>query len=140
MYLYDLLLQTGLALVVGTVLGLISFMWGQRNGGIRVFVIISVGCCLTAYLSVNLGVIINQPWMADPARVAAQLVSAVGFLVAGIIWYQDNQAKGLSSAALLWVTAILGLMIGGGNYVHAIVAVFAVVLVIIVSELRYRWN
>lgn len=140
MYLYDLLVQTGLALVVGSILGLISFIWGQRNGGIRVFVIISVGCCLTAYLSINLGVIIEQPWMADPARIAAQLVSAVGFLVAGIIWYQDNQARGLSSAALLWVTAILGLMIGSGYYTHAMIALFAVIMVILVGELHYRWN
>jgi len=138
LYLYDLLVSIGLALLVGTILGLVSFLWGQRNAGIRVFAIISVGCCLAAYMSINLGIVVKQPWMADPARIAAQLVSAVGFMVAGLIWYLDNQAKGLSSAALLWVTAIMGLMIGAGYYRNALISAFTIGVMLALVEIRTR--
>ncbi|MGE5453671.1 MAG: MgtC/SapB family protein [Methylocystaceae bacterium] len=141
MYLYDLLLQAGLALLVGTVFGLVSFLLGERNAGIRVFAIICVGCCLAAYLSVNFGILTKSPWMVDPTRIAAQLVSAVGFIVAGMIWIHDSQAKGLSSAALLWVTAIMGLMIGCGSYREVIVAAFMIGILLLVIELRYwQWR
>lgn len=139
MYFYDLLVRLAIALLVGFGFGLVSYFLGQRNAGIRVFVIISLGCSLTTFISVNSGIMVKQPWMADPGRITAQLVSAVGFMVAGIIWYRDNRAKGLSSAALLWVTAIIGIMIGAGFYRETVVAVVTVALILLLVEFRYNY-
>ncbi|MGE5381678.1 MAG: MgtC/SapB family protein [Methylocystaceae bacterium] len=137
MYTFDFILQMGLALLVSTIFGLISFFWGQRYAGVRVFILINLGCCLATYISINTRILVNQPWIGDPARIAAQLITAMGFIMAGIIWYRDNQVRGLSSAALLWVNAIIGIMIGAGYYRETVVSVLMVGIFLLLVELRY---
>jgi uncharacterized membrane protein YhiD involved in acid resistance len=74
----------------------------------------------------NLGL----PWVSDPGRIAAQIISALGFLGTGLIWVsEDFKVKGLSIAASLWLTAILGILIGAG--MQKIVIIFIVVLLFI---------
>ena len=68
----------------------------------------------------------------DPSRIAAQVVSGVGFLGAGIIFKEKGTVKGLSTAAGIWITAAIGLSIGSGMYA---IGIFVTVLVLIAFEI-----
>jgi putative Mg2+ transporter-C (MgtC) family protein len=64
----------------------------------------------------------------DPARIAAQVVTGIGFIGAGTIIFQKNVVKGLTTAAGLWVTAAVGMACGVGMYVLAIVSTLLVLI------------
>ncbi|HQB45785.1 MAG TPA: MgtC/SapB family protein, partial [Polyangiaceae bacterium] len=65
----------------------------------------------------------------DPSRIAAQVVSGVGFLGAGVIIFRDNTVRGLTTAATVWAVAGVGLAAGGGLYVAALVGTAFMLLV-----------
>ncbi len=73
----------------------------------------------------------------DPARVAAQVVSGISFLGAGVIFKNHGMVKGLTTAAGLWVTAGIGLAVGGGLY---IVGIFATVLVAVLQIVMHKFQ
>lgn len=81
-------------------------------------------------------VILTDDIVLDPARVAAQVVSGVGFLGAGMILVQRQSIQGLTTAAGIWATAGIGLAIGSGMYT---VSIFATILVLIGLELLKRF-
>ena len=72
---------------------------------------------------------------ADPARIAAQVVSGISFLCAGVIFKQGNMVKGLTTAAGLWATAGIGLALGAGMY---LLGVFATLLVLALQIVMHR--
>ena len=74
---------------------------------------------------------------ADPARIAAQVVSGISFIGAGVIFKNGNTVKGLTTAAGIWATAAVGLAFGSGLYY---IAVFVTVLVILIQLLMHRFN
>lgn len=74
---------------------------------------------------------------ADPARVAAQVVSGISFLGAGVIFKNGNTVKGLTTAAGIWATAAVGLACGSGMYY---IAIFVTVLIVIIQLLMHRFN
>ena len=76
---------------------------------------------------------------ADPARIAAQVVSGVGFLGAGMIYFNRHLVKGLTTAAGIWATAGVGLAIGAGLYVIGIVATGLLVLTQVILHKNYKF-
>ena len=74
---------------------------------------------------------------ADPARIAAQVVSGISFLGAGVIFKNNGSVSGLTTAAGLWATAGIGLAVGGGMY---IMGVFTTVLIILFQYLLHRFK
>lgn len=74
---------------------------------------------------------------ADPARIAAQIVSGVGFLGAGVIFHNNNSVRGLSTAAGLWATAGIGMTIGAGIYG---LGVFATVILYVIQWLIHKYE
>lgn len=74
---------------------------------------------------------------ADPARIAAQVVSGISFIGAGVIFKNGNTVKGLTTAAGIWATAAVGLAFGSGMYY---IAVFVTLLVLVVQLLMHRFN
>src|SRR4029077_17037060 len=79
----------------------------------------------------------------DPTRIAAQIVTGVGFLGAGSILRQGEEVRGLTTAASIWVTTAIGMAVGFGYYTTAVVATFAVVLVLVLIrpvEMRFIRN
>lgn len=76
---------------------------------------------------------------ADGARIAAQVVSGIGFLGAGMIFVHKNTITGLTTAAGVWATAGVGLAIGAGMYVVGICAAFIIVLTQIILHGNFRW-
>ena len=115
-----------------------------KEGGIRTHIIV---CCAASLIMViskygfvdmtNVGdAALSGTRSADPARVAAQVVSGIGFLGAGVIFKNDGIVKGLSAAACIWATAAIGLAMGAGMW---IVGLAATVLVTLLQWMLYHF-
>jgi putative Mg2+ transporter-C (MgtC) family protein len=105
-------LDIGVALLIGFVIGF-ERQWGQHPAGLRTNVLVSVGAALFVSLS----------WLwhdtGNPTRIAAQVVSGIGFLGGGVILREGLNIKGMTTAATLWCTAALGAMAGAGFVLEA---------------------
>jgi putative Mg2+ transporter-C (MgtC) family protein len=99
--------------------------WTGKWAGLRTHMLIAVGATLVTEVSLHFG---------DSGRLAAQVVSGVGFLGAGTIIQSRGAVHGLTTAAGLWVAAALGIAVGAGAYGEAVVATIA--LLLILSALR----
>ncbi|RXT15436.1 MgtC/SapB family protein [Ammoniphilus sp. CFH 90114] len=130
-----MMLRLGLAALLG---GIIGWERERRNkqAGFKTHLLVSVGSALIMLTSIyGFGDhLLNHPNARfDPARLAAQVVSGIGFLGAGAILRHSNQViTGLTTAATLWVVAAIGLSVGSGFYVPAIattaIVMFSVLL------------
>lgn len=113
-------------LITAALAALIGYDREKQNkaAGIRTNIIVSVISCLIMLLSVEVAEACDSASgvVGDPARLAAQVVSGIGFLGAGTIIKQDDKVEGLTTAASLWGVAGLGLAVGYGMYDVAIVA------------------
>lgn len=113
----SIILRLLMAVIFGGVIGLERGIKG-RPAGMRTYMLVCMASTLV--MCTNL-YIAEQYGAADPTRMAAQVVSGIGFLGVGtIIITRNNQVKGLTTAAGLWASACLGLAIGSGFYVGAI--------------------
>lgn len=89
----------------------------QKDAGLRTNILISVGAALFTLMSIE----ISGP-SGDPGRIAAQIVTGIGFLGAGAIIRTDSGVQGLTTAATVWVNAAVGVAAGGGKYHLAFIA------------------
>lgn len=130
--LLEIFLRLAAALVAGGIIGY-ERERDSQPAGLRTHMILALGAALVMILSVNIGI----KFGSDPARLAAQVVSGVGFLGAGAILRFGFNVKGLTTASTLWTTAMVGMAIGYGYY---LVSLFAVVITIIVLTLVERFE
>lgn len=116
----DLLVKLVLAVVLGGVIGLEREIAG-KPAGLRTNILICVGAALLTDVSVQIGAGASpgMPRVGDPARIAAQIVTGIGFIGAGTIMQARGTVIGLTSAATIWVVAAIGMAIGAGQYVEA---------------------
>src|SRR5438045_7072868 len=114
----DLLLKLGLAVILGGAIGLEREIKG-KPAGLRTNILICVGSALLTDVSMRIGLVDGGPRIGDPARLAAQIVSGIGFIGAGTIMQGGGMVTGLTSAATIWVVAALGIAIGAGFYIEA---------------------
>lgn len=119
-------------LIVGAVLGAIVGFERERTGqpaGLRTHIILVVGATLTMTLSINLPIEFkNLTPNGDPSRLAAQVISGIGFLGAGAIFRYGPSVKGLTTATSLWTMAIVGLVVGAGHYTAAVTATLVILV------------
>ena len=120
---WDVIIRVALGFGLGCVIG-IERQWRAKNAGLRTNALV----CLGATLFVIMGGYSFHGPGADPTRVAAQIVSGIGFLGAGVIMKQGATITGLNTAATMWATAAVGALAGGGMYDVAIVGTAAIVL------------
>jgi putative Mg2+ transporter-C (MgtC) family protein len=126
----DLLVKLGLAVLLGGIIGFEREVAG-KPAGLRTNILICVGAALLMELSINLAVNTNGATPGtDPTRIAAQIVSGVGFLGAGTIMHSQGMVTGLTSAATIWVVAAIGMTIGAGEYIEGIGAGLLVTFVL----------
>jgi putative Mg2+ transporter-C (MgtC) family protein len=125
----DLLVKLLLAVLLGGVIGFERELAG-KPAGLRTNILICVGAALLMDVSVRVG-IINGTRMGDPGRIAAQIVSGVGFLGAGTIMQSQGMVTGLTSAATIWVVAAIGMTIGAGLYIEGMGAGLLVTFVLV---------
>ncbi|MBI4494573.1 MAG: MgtC/SapB family protein [Chloroflexi bacterium] len=95
----------------------------QRPAGLRTHMLVAAGAA--AYTVASAYAFLGQGTVRDPARIAAQIVTGVGFLGAGTIWRTPSTVRGLTTAASIWLVAAIGLLAGSGLYA---VAVFSTIL------------
>ncbi|NLY54177.1 MAG: MgtC/SapB family protein [Firmicutes bacterium] len=119
-------------LVVATLLGGIIGLQREsvnRPAGFRTHVLVSVGSALVMLVSIyGFNAETMGGRFSDPARLAAQVVSGIGFLGAGTILKEGSSVRGLTTAASLWVVAGVGLAVGSGFYLGAVVTTVIVFL------------
>lgn len=120
---FELTVRLSLALILGGAIG-IEREYRAKEAGFRTHFLVALGSALFCVVS-QYGFGID---LKDSSRVAAQVVSGIGFLGAGTIIFQKNMVRGLTTAAGLWVTAAIGLACGTGMYVAATIATAMVLL------------
>jgi len=120
----DALLRLALAAALGGAIGL-DREFHEKPAGLRTNMLIALGSALFAILSVQLGA-----GAGSPDRIAAQVVTGIGFLGAGAILRTGDHIHGLTTAATIWVNAAIGMAAGLGSYMIAIVGA-AITLVVL---------
>lgn len=134
----DLLGRLLLAALLGGVVGL-EREWSGKPAGLRTNLLICVGAALITELSLAIGRAQDGSGPSDPARLAAQIVSGIGFLGAGTIIQSRGAVLGLTTAATLWVVAAIGIAVGAGAYVEAVgTAVLVMVSLVLLRRVEGR--
>jgi putative Mg2+ transporter-C (MgtC) family protein len=127
----EILVRVGLAALLGGAVGLEREI-REREAGLRTHMLVSVGAALftlvSAYAWTDFAFSTREGVTFDPTRIAAQIVSGIGFLGAGAIIRQGLSVRGLTTAATLWVVAAIGMASGAGYYAAAVLTT-ALVLV-----------
>ncbi|MCL1954630.1 MAG: MgtC/SapB family protein [Spirochaetes bacterium] len=116
----DIVIRLCIAFAAGGVIGL-ERSSRRQVAGLRTHILIALGAACLMLLSIWVPQSFNGN--ADPGRIAAQVVSGIGFLGAGAIIRLGKNIRGLTTAASLWLTAAIGMTIGAGMYTAAVTAV-----------------
>ena len=116
---WELLLRLILSCVLGGMIGY-ERQSRHKSAGLRTNILVCLGSCLIMVLSQAIYQDVEGKTNADPARLAAQVVSGIGFLGAGAIMKEGLTVTGLTTAACLWVVAGVGLAVGAGFYSGAL--------------------
>lgn len=127
----DLLLRIALAGLLGGMIGL-ERQLRAKEAGLRTHILVGIGSAMFMIVS-KYGfedILLENHVALDPSRIAAQVVSGMGFLGAGTIIVQKQIVKGLTTAAGMWVTAAIGLVIGSGLYELGIYGAFMTLVVL----------
>jgi len=136
----ELIARLGLAALLGGVIGFERerLSWAA---GLRTHMLVCVGACLFMIVSAFgfMDVLTHEHVSLDPSRVAAQVVSGIGFLGAGSILLRGEIVRGLTTAASLWSVAAVGLATGGGLYVAAVAATVIILIILAGIKPLERW-
>jgi putative Mg2+ transporter-C (MgtC) family protein len=122
----EALLRLALAAALGGAIGL-EREYHRKPAGLRTNMLIALGSALFSILSVELGA-----GAGSPDRIAAQVVTGIGFLGAGAILRSGENVHGLTTAATIWVNAAIGMAAGLGSYVVAAVAATLTLIVLVI--------
>ncbi|MGG1923826.1 MgtC/SapB family protein [Chryseobacterium cucumeris] len=123
-----------LLILISVILGL--FIGAEReyrnkSAGLRTFILVCFGACLFTILSIKIGV-------ENPDRLAANIITGIGFLGAGVIFKGDNKIEGITTATTIWATASIGMAVGSGYVYIALLGTTLVLLIL--SALTYLQN
>jgi len=123
-----------LACLLGSLIGWERERHGTKrsSAGIRTYGAIALGACVFGVLSIA----VPGPG-SDPSRIAAQVVSGVGFLGGGVIFRQENSVNGLTTAATLWATAAVGLAVAFGFYLVSFLTSLLIYLMLYLPRLEW---
>ena len=127
----DVLLRVVLALILGFAIGFERKM-RFKEAGVRTHTIVCIGSCL--YMVISMFAFVG----ADMSRVAAQIVTGIGFLGAGMIFYHKEMVHGLTTAAGIWATAAIGMAAGAGWYIVSIVATVLIILLQCIMHTNFK--
>lgn len=135
------------SLAAGVIIG-VEREWSDKPAGIRTYALVCEGSALFMIVSLLLGEqVVGTGREYDPSRIASTVVQGVGFLAGGVIFTRGARIKGLTTAAAVWVTAALGLLIGAGFYFVAMLGVGAAIFMLVPmhwversARTRERWR
>lgn len=124
---YDVTLRLGVAMLLGIAIG-IERAQREQSAGMRTYAVVSMASALMMLVSIyGLPMVEGRP--QDPGRIAAQVVSGIGFLGAGLIFMKRNIVHGLTTAASLWAVSGIGLAVGGGMIITGTIATLFLLLI-----------
>ena len=112
-----------IALLIGAIVGA-EREYRSKSAGLRTMIMVSLGSCIFAILSQQIG-------YANPDRLAANVVTGIGFLGAGVIFKSDDKVSGITTATAIWVVAALGMAAGFGHILLAISGTIITILVLV---------
>ena len=135
MSILDVILRLLCALLVGVVIGT-EREYTHRPAGMRTHMLVSLGACVVMIMGQLIFVQYSRHGATpDPARMAAQVITGVGFLGAGTILREGPTVKGLTTAASLWATACLGLAAGAGYYIVSLAGMVFIFVTLTIFEI-----
>ena len=115
------------SIIVGGIIGL-EREYQLKSAGLRTMILVTLGSCMFTMLSLSLG------GPGSPDRIAANIITGIGFVGAGVIFKEENRVSGLTTAVTIWICASLGMTIGAGYYKEATIGSIAVFLMLIVFK------
>lgn len=137
----ELVIRLTLAVLLGGIIGM-EREWNNHAAGFRTHILVCLGSATIMLLSIYGFSAFADEFNVrmDPARLAAQVVSGIGFLGAGAIMRNGNIVTGLTTAASIWVVAGIGLCVGAGFYIGALFCTFLVfICLLILNKWEKRW-
>lgn len=126
----DIALKFIVAVICGGAIGMERETTG-KPAGLRTSILVCAGSTLYTIMSIDMG----EKYGGDATRIAAQIITGIGFLGAGVILHGKGGIKGVTTAAMIWVLAALGMMIGAGYFLSAI-SISAIVVIMILALRR----
>lgn len=130
------LTRLGVSLLLGGAIGL-ERMIHKHPAGMRTFMLICIGSTLATLASIYICQTNTDLINGDPGRIAAQILTGIGFIGAGLILKTGDGVQGITTASCIFVTAAIGIAVGVGMILTA-AAVTAVVLIILSSSYYFR--
>lgn len=118
----EIITRLVLAAILGALIG-IEREVRRKPAGLRTHALICMGAALFTIVSGN--------FEADPARIAAGIVTGIGFLAAGVIFRFENKVHGITTAAEIWALAAVGIAVGAGMYLAAVATTIIVLLLLV---------
>ena len=129
---YEIFIRFLLAVLWGGIVG-IERQYRGKSAGFRTVIMISIGSCFFTLMSARIG------GLANPDRIASNIVTGIGFLGAGVIFRGDNHVNGITTAATIWAVAAVGMGIGAGYYFAAGFASMLIMIVLIILPRIETW-
>ncbi len=131
----DAVIRIMLSLLAGGAIGF-ERERSNKSAGLRTYALVCEGAALFMIASLLLGDLARDAGMGeyDPSRIGSTIVQGIGFLAAGLIFVSGGRVRGLTTAAAIWVTAAIGLLIGAGFYTVALSGTVATLLVLVVLQ------
>lgn len=120
-----------LSFLIGTALGL-EREYRSKAAGLRTMIVICLGSTIFTEISLSIG-------GASPDRIASNIITGIGFLGAGVIFKDGLTISGITTATTIWISAALGMAVGAGEYMIAIVGSVAVLIVLTFFERLKLW-
>jgi putative Mg2+ transporter-C (MgtC) family protein len=124
------IIRLALAMLLGALVGLEREIT-HKPAGLRTHMLVSLGSCLFTLVSI-------LDFSIDPARIAAGIVTGIGFIGAGTIIAEQDKIVGITTAASLWMTAAIGLATGVGDIILSIVATLFVFIILSLKHIQKR--
>lgn len=124
-------------LLLSMVLGVLVGVERKRKGqiaGVRTFALISMGACMAMLLSIYVPQVYLGLKNGDPGRIAAQVITGIGFLGAGAMIHMKGSVRGLTTAAGIWMTATIGMAVGVGMYLTSVIATAMILLTLVAFQ------
>lgn len=125
--------QLVLSMLLGSIVGFERRRRGQ-SAGVRTFSLIAMGSTLAMILSIYVPLRYEGVLDGDPTRIAAQVISGIGFLGAGAIIQMKGSVRGLTTAAGIWMVSALGMAVGCGMYLVGIIATALILFILVLLE------
>lgn len=130
---YTAAIKLLISFFLGAIIG-VERQFRRREAGMRTFTLICMGSTAAMLVSIWIPQIYPDFLNGDPGRIAAQVLTGIGFLGAGAIMQSHGSIYGLTTAACIWVMAVIGLAVGAGMYIPAFLATLLTLFVLVSLE------